>query len=57
MPRKPVSKSLTPVLAHKHKDKRANIPTEERRDFVADDEKASKKILYPRDPSLDPQLV
>jgi adenine-specific DNA-methyltransferase len=50
-------KSPTPVLATKHKDKRANIPTEELRDFVADDEKAPKKILYPRDPSLDPQLV
>ncbi|MCI0534504.1 MAG: site-specific DNA-methyltransferase, partial [Verrucomicrobiales bacterium] len=45
------------VETHKHKDKRANIPTEELRDFVADDEKAPKKILYPRDPSLDPQLV
>jgi adenine-specific DNA-methyltransferase len=55
MPPKP--KSPTPVLATKHKDKRANIPTEELRDFVADDEKAPRKILYPRDPSLDPQLV
>jgi adenine-specific DNA-methyltransferase len=55
MPPKP--KSPTPVLATKHKDKRANIPTEELRDFVADDEKAPKNILYPRDPSLDPQLV
>jgi hypothetical protein len=41
----------------RHKDKRANIPTEELRDFVADDEKAPKTMLYPRDPSLDPQLV
>jgi adenine-specific DNA-methyltransferase len=55
MPPKP--KSPTPVLATKHKDKRANIPTEELRDFVADDEKKPKTILYPRDPSLDPQLV
>src|SRR6266478_256363 len=53
----PKPKSPTPVVAHKHKDKRANIPTEELRDFVADDEKAPKAILYPRDPSLDPQLV
>src|SRR6266851_9472862 len=53
----PKPKSPTPVLTTKHKDKRANIPTEELRDFVADDEKAPKKILYPRDPSLDPQLV
>lgn len=41
----------------KHKDKRANIPTEELRDFVAEDESAPKTMLYPRDPSLDPQLV
>ena len=47
----------TPVSAVKHKDKRVNIPTEELRDFVAEDEKSPKSILYPRDPSLDPQLV
>ena len=53
----PKPKSPTPVRAAKHKDKRANIPTEGLRDFVADDEKAPRKILYPLDPSLDPQLV
>lgn len=37
MPPKP--KSSTPVLATKHMDKRANIPIEELRDFVADDER------------------
>ncbi|MCL4465881.1 MAG: site-specific DNA-methyltransferase [Chloroflexi bacterium] len=47
----------TRVEVVKHKDKRVNIPTEELRDFVADDEKAPKTVLYPRDPSLDPQLV
>ncbi|MFT3895300.1 MAG: site-specific DNA-methyltransferase [Anaerolineales bacterium] len=47
----------TPVNAHAHNDKRANIPTEELRDFIADEEKAPKTVLYPRDPSLDPQLV
>jgi adenine-specific DNA-methyltransferase len=41
----------------RHKDKRANIPTEELRDFVAEDEERPKVMLYPRDPSLDPQLV
>jgi adenine-specific DNA-methyltransferase len=41
----------------KHKDKRTNIPTEELRDFVAEEEKKPKTVLYPRDPSLDPQLV
>ncbi|MGH9434317.1 MAG: site-specific DNA-methyltransferase, partial [Terriglobia bacterium] len=34
-----------------------NIPTEELRDFVAEDERQPRKMLYPRDPSLDPQLV
>ena len=57
MAAKTLTKSPTPVHVTRHKDKRANIPTEELRDFVADDEKAPKKILYPRDPSLDPQLV
>ncbi len=38
-------------------EKRSNIPTEELRDFVADDERTPKTMLYPRDPSLDPQLV
>jgi adenine-specific DNA-methyltransferase len=45
------------VESIRHKDKRANIPTEELRDFVADEELAPKTMLYPRDPSLDPQMV
>jgi adenine-specific DNA-methyltransferase len=45
------------VESIRHKDKRKNIPTEELRDFVAADENAPKTMLYPRDPSLDPQLV
>src|SRR3990167_6569594 len=47
----------TKIASIRHKDKRTNIPTEELRDFVADDELAPKTMLYPRDPSLDPQLV
>jgi adenine-specific DNA-methyltransferase len=43
--------------AIKHQDKRANIPTEELRDFVTDDELNPSKSLYPRDAALDPQLV
>ncbi|MBI1876125.1 MAG: site-specific DNA-methyltransferase, partial [Acidobacteria bacterium] len=50
-------KGPTPVETIKHKDSRVNIPTEELRDFVAEDEKAPKAMLYSRDPSLDPQLV
>ena len=53
----PKSKGPTPVESIRHKDSRINIPTEELRDFVADDERAPKRMLYPRDPSLDPQLV
>ena len=45
------------VESIRHKDKRANIPTEELRDFVTDEELAPRTMLYPRDPSLDPQLV
>ncbi|MCU0613456.1 MAG: site-specific DNA-methyltransferase [Desulfobacterales bacterium] len=45
------------VESIRHKDKRKNIPTKELRDFVADEELAPKNMLYPRDPSLDPQLV
>ncbi len=41
-----------PIESVKHKDKRTNIPTEELRDFGAEDEKSPKTILYPRDPSL-----
>lgn len=47
----------TKVESIRHKDKRKNIPTEELRDFVIDEELAPKTMLYPRDPSLDPQLV
>ncbi len=47
----------TKVESTRHKDKRKNIPTEELRNFIADEEAAPKTMLYPRDPSLDPQLV
>lgn len=50
-------KARTEIGSVRHKDKRVNIPTEELRDFVAEDERAPKKMFYPRDPSLDPQLV
>ena len=39
--------------ANRHHDTRKNIPTEELRDFVADDEAKPMTMLYP----LDPQLV
>ena len=55
MPKK--SNATTQVDSIQHQEKRANIPTQELRGFVADDETAPKTMLYPRDPSLDPQLV
>jgi adenine-specific DNA-methyltransferase len=51
MPKK--SRTLIPISSVK----RANIPTEEQRDFIADEERQPKTVLYPRDPSLDPLLV
>jgi len=47
----------TRVDAVRHKDKRKNIPTEELRDFVREEEQRPQTVLYPRDPDLDPQLV
>ena len=52
--KKPVPAKVDSI---RHKDKRKNIPTRELRDFVADEELTPKTMLYPRDPSLDPQLV
>jgi len=54
MPRKKEVKPI-PVESVKHRDKRAKIPTHELRDLVKDDEAVPSKMLYPRDPSLDPQ--
>jgi adenine-specific DNA-methyltransferase len=54
---RPKNAAPAKVEALKHNDMRVNIPTEELRDFVAPDEAQPKKVLYPRDPSLDPQLV
>lgn len=45
------------IEAIRHTDTRTNIPTEELRDFVAGAEAAPTVVHYPRDPSLDPQLV
>lgn len=51
------SQSLTPIESVKHREKRANIPTEELRDFMTDEDKNPTSVFYPRDTSLDPQLV
>ena len=39
------------------KAQRKNIPTAELEAFTVEDERQPKRMLYPRDPSLDPQLV
>ncbi|MGN6562677.1 MAG: DNA methyltransferase, partial [Thermomicrobiales bacterium] len=46
----------SPVASVRHTDTRVNIPTEELRDFVPEDGQ-TPPLRYPRDPSLDPQLV
>ncbi len=51
-----------PVDALRHHDKRTNIPTDELREFVNDDDKRPIPIQYPRwraerDAVFDPQLV
>ena len=47
----------TPVESIKHDETRVNIPTEQQWRFVKKQEYDGDKVLYPRDPSLDPQLV
>ncbi len=46
----------TPVEAITHPDKRANLPLAGAAEFVSP-EVEPRRLLYPRDPSLDPQLV
>jgi len=56
----PPKKKTTPIEvdATRHaSDTRVNIPTNELRDFAQEDELQPYPVLYPRDPSLDPQLV
>jgi adenine-specific DNA-methyltransferase len=56
----PSRKKSTPptkVEAISHDDSRKNIPTAELGDFAAAHEKNPPTMRYPRDPSLDPQLV
>ena len=53
--RKPSKPKSIEIAETVHKDRRSNIPTEELRGFVTREE--PKTMLYPRDSSLDPQLV
>ena len=47
----------TPVDAITHGEKRANLPTADAQDFVAPELEQPTPVRYPRDPTLDPQLV
>ncbi len=46
-----------PVHSVVHQDKRVNIPTGQQSHLVQSAEDKAPTVLYPRDPSLDPQLV
>jgi adenine-specific DNA-methyltransferase len=46
-----------PVESVAHQDKRVNIPTGQQSHLVQSAEDKAPSVLYPRDPSLDPQLV
>ena len=47
----------TPVEAIVHREKRTNIPTADSQDFVGAEVETVQQLRWPRDPSLDPQLV
>ena len=56
--RKAAAASGRPVEAVRHrKDERVNIPTAELEPFADETTRRPETIRYPRDPSLDPQLV
>ena len=59
MPRK-TGKAAGPTRVEQTRhagDQRVNIPTAELEKFAEQDDTQPKTLLYPRDPSLDPQLV
>lgn len=53
----PMPKGPTPVDRIKHGNKRANLPTADAHEFVTPEIEEPRTLLYPRDTSLDPQLV
>jgi adenine-specific DNA-methyltransferase len=55
--RKTKTRTPTPVDAIKHEDKRVNLPTADAQDFITPELEQPLPVRYPRDPSLDPQLV
>jgi adenine-specific DNA-methyltransferase len=55
--RKTKTKGPKPVEAITHADKRTNLPTADAHEFVAPETEVPISLRYPRDPTLDPQLV
>src|SRR5438034_11782789 len=55
--RKKSATGPVPVEATIHADKRTNLPTADAQEFVTPEVEAVPKLRYPRDPSIDPQLV
>jgi adenine-specific DNA-methyltransferase len=55
--RKPKARGPKPVEAITHADKRVNLPTADAQEFVAPETEVAIPLRYPRDPTLDPQLV
>lgn len=56
-PRKMKAAGPTPVDAITHGNKRPNLPTADAQEFVDPAIEQPKPLRYPRDPTLDPQLV
>ncbi len=58
MPRAKKAGAAVPVEATVHREaSRTNIPTSELEGFLRPEDRAPRNVLYPRDPTLDPQLV
>ena len=56
-PRKKAPAGPTPVEAITYADKRTNLPTADAQEFAAPEIELPLPLRYPRDPTLDPQLV
>jgi adenine-specific DNA-methyltransferase len=55
--RKQTSTGPVPVESIHHENKRSNIPTADAQEFIDPSLEVQPPLRYPRDPSLDPQLV
>ena len=57
MARKRKNVTKKKLAAVRHDQKRTNTPTEELHDSVSQDVQKPTRVLYPRNPDLDPQPV